>query len=67
MSRTLFEDIQKAMAICMPETFEESQMSCDECPICEQCKSEEAVMIPTALAIKIKQYFSNNWGKKFIQ
>ena len=58
-NRTEFEMIAKALSICMPETKEEGEQVCDECPFCEIC-ANESISFPSPLAIAIRSYFSKN-------
>ena len=55
-----YEKIAKALAICMPETQEESMHECVECPFYPKCPSERTISLPMSLMIEIRQYFSAN-------
>ena len=56
-----YAKIAKALAICMPETLQESEMECFQCPYCDECKSDHIISLPATLAIEIRKYFSANW------
>lgn len=56
-----YKKIADALAICMPETPEERQGDCVECPYFDMCKDEEYISFPSVLALDIRKYFSKNW------
>jgi len=58
---TPYQKISDALSICMPETFEEGETDCIECPFYESCKNEEeSIAFPRSLALEIREYFSKN-------
>ena len=60
-----YAKISKALSICMPETNEEAEADCDECPFASECKEEEyGITLPSVLMMEIRNYFSNNWNLK---
>ena len=69
INRPLFEKIAKGLSNCMPETLQEREQECFECPYFEECNgTEESISLPAGLVIDIRKYFSGNWsGKDLIQ
>lgn len=57
-----FEKIAKALSICLPETMEEGEQECVECPYFDDCSSG-TIGLPLALVMEIKRYFSKNWDE----
>ena len=55
-----YKKIADALAICMPETHEESEHDCVECPYFNVCKDDEVIALPSSLVIAIRTYFSRN-------
>ena len=54
-----FKKISDALAICMPETVQESMIDCDECPYFDKCKVQEVIPLPSVLVVDIRNYFSH--------
>ena len=52
--------IVDALNICMPETAEDSNRECVECPYFNTCSEDETVSVPAALMIDIREYFSTH-------
>ena len=58
---TNYKLIADALSICMPETPEEAEQVCSQCPFDATCHGDkEVIALPTALVVAIRNYFSKN-------
>ena len=59
-----YKKIARALAICMPETPEEGQLECVDCPYNEKCHADgdqvNFISLPSDLVLDIRAYFSAN-------
>ena len=57
------EKILTALRTCMPETEEEGQLSCEDCPYDSVCRASESVRLSVALVQDIRALLEGRSGR----